>query len=193
MRSSRSSGTTSSADSPARRTMSWIGEARLSARSATWRGSRRSVALADRGLAEPDGLLVDRGDQARRHAVGGAQPEFCRASLEDVDRARIGAGELHRLGDDGRQHGFEIERRVDRLADLAKRLQLLRPSARAPRFARCSSSSRRVFSMAMTAWSAKVRSSAICFSDSGPGETRTTLSAPIAASPRSIGMIVTAR
>ena len=53
--------------------------------------------------------------------------------------------------------------------------------------------SRRVFSMAITAWSAKVRSVASCFSDSGPGATRTTLRAPIAASPRSIGMIVTAR
>ena len=47
--------------------------------------------------------------------------------------------------------------------------------------------------MAMTAWLAKVRSVASCFSDSGPGATRTTLRAPIAASPRSIGMIVTAR
>jgi len=59
---------------------------------------------------------------------------------------------------------------------------------------RCRSSlSSRVFSMAMTAWAAKVLSTATCLSESGPGAPRATLNAPIAASPRIIGMIVTAR
>jgi hypothetical protein len=56
-----------------------------------------------------------------------------------------------------------------------------------------SSLSSRTFSIAMTAWAAKVFSIASCLSESGPGARRTTLSAPIAASPRIIGMIVTAR
>jgi hypothetical protein len=47
--------------------------------------------------------------------------------------------------------------------------------------------------MAMTPWLAKVLSTAICLSESGPGAPRATLNAPIAASPRIIGMIVTAR
>ncbi len=47
--------------------------------------------------------------------------------------------------------------------------------------------------MAMTAWLAKVLSTAICLSESGPGAPRATLNAPIAASPRIIGMIVIAR
>ena len=47
--------------------------------------------------------------------------------------------------------------------------------------------------MAMTAWLANVRSTASCLSDSGPGTSRTTLSRPIASSPRIMGMIVIAR
>ena len=62
----------------------------------------------------------------------------------------------------------------------------------------CSSDSlvslnRRTFSIAITAWSAKVRSSAICLSVSGPGSRRTTLIAPITTSPRSMGITVIAR
>ncbi len=45
----------------------------------------------------------------------------------------------------------------------------------------------RTFSIAMTAWSAKVCSSAICFSENEIGSRRATLIAPIAASPRIIG------
>ena len=47
--------------------------------------------------------------------------------------------------------------------------------------------------MAMTAWAANVFSTASCLSESGPGASRTTLSAPIASSPRIMGMIVIAR
>ena len=58
------------------------------------------------------------------HAVGGAQAEFVRRLVENVDRAGVRAGELHRLGDDRVQHRLEVERGVDRLADLAQRAQL---------------------------------------------------------------------
>jgi hypothetical protein len=30
--------------------------------------------------------------------------------IEGVDRTGLGAGELHRFGDDGAEHGLEIER-----------------------------------------------------------------------------------
>ena len=49
--------------------------------------------------------------------------EFALHLVEDVDRAGIGVGELHRLGDDGGEHGLEIERRVHRLRDFAERAQ----------------------------------------------------------------------
>ena len=45
----------------------------------------------------------------------------------------------------------------------------------------------RTFSIAITAWSAKVRRSAICLSEKGFASARTTRIAPIAPSPRSIG------
>ena len=42
--------------------------------------------------------------------------------------AAIQAGELHGAGDDGRQHRLQVERRADRLAHLAERGELARPS-----------------------------------------------------------------
>ena len=50
--------------------------------------------------------------------------KFALQLVEDVDRSGLGAGELHRLGDDGGQHGLEIERRVHRLRHFAERAQL---------------------------------------------------------------------
>ena len=55
-----------------------------------------------------------------------------------------------------------------------------------------SSFSSRVFSMAITAWAAKVLRIACCLTDNGPGATRATLSAPIAMPSLIIGTIVTA-
>ena len=69
-------------------------------------------------------LLRQRVDQLLIHAVGGAQMKFALQIVEDVDRAGFGAGELHRFGDDGGEHGFEIERRVHRLGHFAERAQL---------------------------------------------------------------------
>ena len=63
-------------------------------------------------------------DQLLVHAVGGAQPKLALGVVENVDRTRLGAGELRRLGDDGREHGFEIEGRVHRLRYLTERAQL---------------------------------------------------------------------
>jgi hypothetical protein len=64
-------------------------------------------------------------DQFVAHAVIGMQPIFVLLLVIDVDRSGLGAGQLRRLGDDRAQHGLEVERRVDRLADVAERPQLL--------------------------------------------------------------------
>ena len=50
--------------------------------------------------------LRERIDQLPIHAVGGAQVKFALPLVEDIDRAGFSAGELHRLGDDGGQHGL---------------------------------------------------------------------------------------
>ena len=63
-------------------------------------------------------------------------------------------------------------------------LRMLRPAAPEPRSARPSVPARprrRVFSMAITAWSAKVFSSSIWFSENGPASARPTTMTPIGA------------
>jgi len=63
-------------------------------------------------------------DQILIHAAGRAQLELPAGVVEHIDRTGFGAGELHRLGDNGREHGFKIECRIDRLAHFAERAQL---------------------------------------------------------------------
>ena len=75
-------------------------------------------------------LPGERVDQLLIHAVSGAQMKLALPIVEDVDRAGLGAGELHRLGDDGGKHGFEIERRVHRLRYLAERAKFLDRAAK---------------------------------------------------------------
>ena len=67
--------------------------------------------------------MRERVDQLLLHAIGGAQMKFALQVVEHVDCARLGAGQLHCFGDDGREDGFQIERRVHRLRDLAERTQ----------------------------------------------------------------------
>jgi hypothetical protein len=69
--------------------------------------------------------VAHRRDHIVAHAERGAQPELLLLLVEHVDRACFGAGNLRRPRDDGIEHGLEIERRVDRLGDLAERAQLL--------------------------------------------------------------------
>ena len=70
-------------------------------------------------------MLLERRDQLLAHAVGGADLEFVGRLVEDVDGAGIGRRQLDGLGDDRVEHGLQVERRIDRLADLAERAQLL--------------------------------------------------------------------
>ena len=71
-------------------------------------------------------------------------------------------GELRGARDDRAQHRLEIERRAHRLADLAQRLQLVDRARELRRCAPRAPLNSRTFSIAITAWSAKVCSSAIC-------------------------------
>ena len=79
----------------------------------------------DGRLAEADMLVPQRRDHLLAHAIGGAQLQFRLLLVELVDCAGFGAGELDGPRHDGGQHGCEVERRVDRLADVAERAQLL--------------------------------------------------------------------
>ena len=56
--------------------------------------------------------------------------QFALPVVEDVNRSGLSARELHRFSDDGREHGFEIERRVHRLGYFAKRAQLVDRAAK---------------------------------------------------------------
>ena len=131
-----------------------------SAMSGTWTGSRVTAmrpmlpsTAANRGA--PGHL-----DHLRVEVVGRAEVELLGPLVVLVDGAAIRAGELDGAGDDGGEHGLEVERGADGLADLAERVssstERVSSAVRA-----CSSVSRRAFSMAMAAWSAKVSSSSI--------------------------------
>ena len=81
-------------------------------------------ALADHGVAHAHGQTADRAHQIFVHAVGGGDPEVARLCLGDVNGAAAGIRERAGVRQDAREHGLELERRIDRPADLAERLQL---------------------------------------------------------------------
>ena len=74
--------------------------------SATWIGLRCVAAGPMCGVAGADVAVGDGDDHLLAHAVGGAQLEFLLRLVEHVDRAGVGARELHRAADDGGQHLF---------------------------------------------------------------------------------------
>ena len=55
--------------------------------------------------------------------IGGAQEKLFGGLIVLVNRPAVGAAQLDRVGDDARQHGFQIESRAHRLADFAERFQ----------------------------------------------------------------------
>ena len=111
-------------DSPLAGRCRWTGLRGSLTRSGTCSGSR--ALRRDRRSQSRRGRMVCSRppDELVAHAVGGAEPELLPQLAEHIDCAGVGHGELHRLGDDRRQHRLEVERRVDRVADLAERLQL---------------------------------------------------------------------
>ena len=79
---------------------------------------------ADHRLAHANMLFLDCRDQRVVHPVARTQLELLACLVEHIDRTGLGARKLHRLGNDGRKHGFEVERQIDRLRDFAERAQL---------------------------------------------------------------------
>jgi len=67
----------------------------------------------------------ERRDQFLAHAIGCTKLELTACFIEHVDAAGVGAGQLHRLGDDGIEYGFQVERGIHRLADLTESLKFL--------------------------------------------------------------------
>ena len=118
-------------------------------------GSRISVARPMSPSPFRSGAARSGLDEIRVVVVGRAQLELLGRLVVLVDRAAGVAGQLAGAGDDRVEHRLDVERRADGLADLAQRGQLSDRWVSSP--VRASSSlNRRTFSMAMTAWSAKV-------------------------------------
>ena len=65
--------------------------------------------LAERRLAKINLLVIDRCDHAVIHAMRRAEVKHRLHLIEYVNRAGICAGELHGFGDNGRQHGLDIQ------------------------------------------------------------------------------------
>ena len=126
----RRSGATNRARKPARRVISFIGRGGFLLQVGDLDRLALREGLRDVRLVEADVLTSQRVNQLLIHAVGGAQMKFALQLIEDVDRAGLGARELHRFGDDGGEHGFEIERRVHRLGHFAERAQLVDRAAK---------------------------------------------------------------
>ena len=132
-------------------------------------GPARGVAAARPRL--PPSRQAQRRGSPRSSAPRGAgrSPAGANASAGVVvleDGAAVGAGEARGVRDDAGEHLVQVERGGDRLASPRPAPSAGPPSASAA-LRSCSSWNSRAFSMAITAWSAKVSSSAICWSLNG--------------------------
>ena len=162
-----SSGTASSALKPARCRTSNSGYARRLGRVRDLHG----LAAARRIRRRPSrrggsGARAPRPDAPRVMLWPASSTNSPRRLVEHVDGAAAGVRQLAGMAEDGVEHRLQVERGVDGLADL--------PSAFSSATDRdssavraCTSSNSRAFSMAITAWSAKVSTSSICLSVNG--------------------------
>ena len=114
--------------------------------------------------------------RARRRASASAVLPGRRPLLELLGRlvvleddAAVEARELHGARDDGREHRLEVERRADTACPTSPSAVSWPTERWSSAVRACSSVSSRAFSTAMTAWSAKVWSSAISVGREGPG------------------------
>jgi hypothetical protein len=64
-------------------------------------------------MSQPRWIGAHRVDEFVFHMIGGAQEKLFGGLVVFVIRPAVGAAQLHRMGNDSRQHGFEIERRAD--------------------------------------------------------------------------------
>ena len=79
---------------------------------------------AGHALAEPRGPARQRLDHVRVQLVGGLDVKDLGTLVVGAEHAGVRPGERHGMGGDAAQHRLQLERRVDRLADLAQRPQL---------------------------------------------------------------------
>src|SRR5262249_45335584 len=63
-------------------------------------------------------------DEFFLHVISRAKQELFRLLVIFVNRSAVGTAQLDRMGNDSRQHGFEIERRADRLTNFTQSLEL---------------------------------------------------------------------
>ena len=77
------------------------------------------------GFGEVGVVLLDHGDHFWGHSVGRAQLELAVSLVKHIDHAGLGAGKLRRPRYNGVEHRLQIERRVNRVGDVAERAQLL--------------------------------------------------------------------
>jgi hypothetical protein len=129
------------------------------------------TSLTDRALAEPNRFRPHYRQVLGRYPIRAPR-------LEGRDPA-VAPGQLDCAADYGLEHGLELERGADSLADLT---ECARSRVRA-----CTSSKSRTFSIAMTAWSAKVSASSICASVNGLTVIRPSSTTPMGLPSRSSG------
>ncbi len=108
-------------------------------------------------------------------------------ALQPLDHGVAGLAQAHRARGDGIEHRLQLGRRLgDDPQDSAVAVWLVERLAQS-RLRAWISWNRRTFSMAMTAWSAKVWSSAICVSVNGRTSSRRSRITPTASPSRSSG------
>jgi two-component system CheB/CheR fusion protein len=103
-------------------------------------GSGNDGTLGIKAIKEQGGLTLAQGSDGKGPMQSGMPNSAIAAGVVDLalpveempgrladlaDRASLCAGKLYCLSNNGGEHGFQIERRVHRLADLAQRLQLV--------------------------------------------------------------------
>ena len=78
----------------------------------------------DRALSQPDRVGAKRVNEFFFHLVAAPKMKLFRAFVVFVDRPAVGAAKLHSVGNNSRQHGFEVQSRADRLTDFAQGFEL---------------------------------------------------------------------
>ena len=87
-------------------------------------GTALDRSTADEGAFERHLDVAQRLEHLRLRAVDGPGDEPSPVLVVLEDRSALGAGQVHRVPDDGRQHVVEVEGRAHRLADVAQGLEL---------------------------------------------------------------------
>ena len=81
--------------------------------------------LPDEGVVQTDSRGPERVEQLFARPERSANRELLRLRVEVEDGAAFGPGQLHGMGNDGREHLVQIEARIDGVADIVQALHLL--------------------------------------------------------------------